>query len=212
LAFAKKHIEVGYEISGTGARAERFKYPTVAIREALVNALVHRDYSFQNSCVYLNIFSNRLEIENPGGIPGNESVEGIEGKSLRRNPLLAELLFRAGYGEKLGSGLLRIKEVLKENNNPNYLISATNFFSIRFLPRVELRKSFNLTSRKQEIISYLRSAERDLSSQELANIFNLSTTTIFRELKELITLKLVLASGNGRSTRYRLDESRELNT
>ena len=97
LDFIKKHISVEYEISGAGKRLERYAYPLVALREALINSLVHRDYSFQSSCVYLNIYSDRIEIENPGGIYGHVEVSGIEGRSIRRNPLLSDLLYRAGY-------------------------------------------------------------------------------------------------------------------
>ena len=202
LSFAKKNIEVEYEITGSGARGERHRYPLVAVREALVNAMVHRDYSFNNSCVYINIFLDRLEIENPGGIFGNASITEIEGKSIRRNPVLSDLLFRAGYGEKLGSGLARIKESLKENNNPSYQISSTNFFSIRLLPRIIIKKEYNLSERQIEIISILNSSLSVLSSSDIGVRLGLSSTTITREIKKLIELNLVSVIGQGRGLRY----------
>jgi ATP-dependent DNA helicase RecG len=203
LDFVKKHISVEYEISGAGKRLERYTYPLVAIREALINSLVHRDYSFQNSCVYLNIYSDRIEIENPGGIYGHVEVSGIEGRSIRRNPLLSDLLYRAGYGEKLGSGLLRIKESLKENGNPNYQISNTNFFVIRFLPRVsQSSKVSNLSSRQLEILNLLNNFKRDFNSRELAQSLNASPTTITRDLKILIDNGLIKIKGEGRAIRY----------
>ncbi len=203
LVFTKKHIEVEYEITGAGARLERFRYPLVAVREALINALTHRDYAFQNACVYLNIFSDRIEIESPGGIPGNHPVEDLEGRSIRRNPVLTDLLFKAGFGEKLGSGLLRIKESLKENNNPNYQISATNFFCLRLLPRVSIAKKIRLTPRQLDLLNFLDSNNREFSSRNLADHFAISTTTVTREIKELTLHNLVVTSGIGRSIRYK---------
>ena len=204
LVFAQKHVDVEYEIAGAGARIERYRFPLVAIREALINALVHRDYTFQNSCVYLNIYSDRLEIENPGGIPGGRSPDDIEGRSIRRNPVLADLLFRAGYGEKLGSGLIRIKDALHENENPAYQIAASNFFSIRMRPRIPRTKNLNVSSLQMDILNLLKSSSRELSSSEIAKQLNTSGTTITRHLKGLIGDKLVSVSGTGKSIRYRM--------
>jgi ATP-dependent DNA helicase RecG len=204
LVFAQKHVDVEYEIAGAGARIERYRFPLVAVREALINALVHRDYTFQNSCVYLNIYSDRLEIENPGGIPGGRSPDDIEGRSIRRNPVLADLLFRAGYGEKLGSGLIRIKDALHENENPAYQIAASNFFSIRMRPRIPRTKNLNFSSLQMDILNLLKSSSRELSSSEIAKQLNTSSTTITRHLKGLIGDKLVSVSGTGKSIRYRM--------
>jgi ATP-dependent DNA helicase RecG len=204
LAFAKKHIAVEYEISGSGARKEYSRFPLLAVREALINALTHRDYSFQNSCVYLNIYTDRLEIENPGGIAGGQSADDIEGRSVRRNPILADLLFRAGYGEKLGSGLIRIKEALRDNQNPNYQIAATNFFSIRLLPRIAQAKAADISSLQMGILSLLGSTSRDLSSAEIAAQLGVSSTTITRQLKRLIDGGYVATRGIGKAIRYRV--------
>lgn len=202
INFVKRNVEVEYEISGAAIRTERYRYPLVAVREALINAVVHRDYAFQNSCIYLNIFSDRLEIESPGGIFGGGDVSTLEGRSIRRNPTIADLLYRAGYGEKLGSGLLRIKEVLAENNNPPYQISATNFFSMRFLPRIAKPQLRLLTPRQVQIVSILANSESNLASRDLAQALNASITTITRDLKELLALKLVAPVGVGRAVRY----------
>jgi ATP-dependent DNA helicase RecG len=118
LDFIKRHTNVSYTIDYNCQRSEIREYPGVAIREAVINALVHRDYCFQNSCVYIHIFSDRLEIEKPGGIAGGIALEELDGRSIRRNPLLADLLCRAGYGEKLGSGMIRIQTALRQNGNP----------------------------------------------------------------------------------------------
>lgn len=203
IEFTKRHIALEYEISGNGVRVERYAYPLIAIREALINSLVHRDYSFQNSCVYLNIFSDRMEIENPGGIFGDSDISQIEGKSIRRNPLISDLLYRAGYGEKLGSGLPRIKEALKENSNPPYQVSNTNFFQIRFLPRINNSKiKLEFSNRQLEIISLLENNKKDFSSAEIAELLNVSPTTIYRDMKSLLKNKIIKTKGIGKAVRY----------
>jgi predicted HTH transcriptional regulator len=204
IAFAEKHIEVAYEISGSAKRQDRRRFPLIAVREALINALIHRDYGFQNSCVFLNIFSDRLEIESPGGIPASRKPEEIEGRSVRRNPILADLLYRAGFGEKPGSGLVRIKEVLSENGNPPYSIAASNFFAMRMLPSIVKARGVSHTRRQLEILALLEAAGRPLSTPEIAAQVNTSTTTVTRELKDLIAKKEVSVVGAGRSVQYKI--------
>lgn len=202
LEFIKRHTNVSYSIDHSGQRSEIREYPGIAIREAVINALVHRDYCFQNSCVYIHIFSDRLEIENPGGIAAGIALDELDGRSIRRNPVLADLLYRAGYGEKLGSGMIRIQTALRQNGNPPYSISATNFFSIRFLPRVQKDAGLTLSDHQLSILSALRSYSAGLTSQQLAVQLNVSSTTITRAIAELLTNSLVQKRGRGRSTVY----------
>lgn len=203
INFVKRHLSVNYEISSDAKRLEYFDYPLVAIREAVINAVVHRDYSYQNSCIYLHMYSDRLEIDNPGGIFGGVSAEEIEGRSLRRNPVLADLLYRAGYGEKLGSGMIRIKEALLQNGNPPFEISASNFFTLRLLPRVPSAAGKDLSDRQLKILSAITEASTSLSSTEIARHLNVSQTTIGRDLKSLLQKNLLTKVGIGKAVRYR---------
>lgn len=204
VSFVRRHTSVEYEISTQAKRVERYDYPLVAIREAIINALIHRDYAYQNSCTYLNLFSDRLEIENPGGLLPPLTITNLESHSVRRNPLLADLLYRAGYGEKLGSGLLRISQTLQANGNPPYVISATNFFSIQFMPRA---KSVGKTEQPRnpqqlEIIVLLEQAGRELSAKQIADQLKVSSTTVTRRLKLLLAEGLVRRIGVGKGMRY----------
>lgn len=203
LGFVKRQIGLSYEITGAAKRVERYEYPLEAIREALINAVVHRDYSFQNSCVYVNIFADRLEIENPGGIFRGIPLEEIEGRSVRRNPIVADLLYRAGYGEKLGSGIARIKQALRENNNPPPQIVSTNFFAVRFYPRVATVSVETLNERELAILQLLKNSQSELASTQLAAHLNMSTTTVTRAMKNLLSRSLVIRTGIGKSVKYR---------
>jgi ATP-dependent DNA helicase RecG len=114
--FAIEHIEKRGEIKGL-KREDSYIVPIEAIREALVNAVVHRDYSFKGSDIKLAIFDDRVEITSPGGLPGNLSVDLIlQGRSEIRNRVIARFFKEIGYVEQWGTGIKRIVELCKARN------------------------------------------------------------------------------------------------
>ena len=130
MTFVDRNIRTSYVISPKEPRrSELSEYPPVAVREAVTNAVMHRDYHYDAAHVFLSIFSDRLEVGNPGGLASGLSIEDLGRRSVRRNRLLADLLFRARYVEMVGSGIPRMKRALEENGNPPMEISASNFFN-----------------------------------------------------------------------------------
>ncbi len=91
-------------------------YPQVALRELLLNAVMHRDYQSSRP-IQFYWFSDRIEIHNPGGLYG-ESVENFPHNSAYRNPVVAEILKNLGYVNRFGYGIARAQKILKENGNP----------------------------------------------------------------------------------------------
>ena len=85
-------------------REETFEYPQFAVREALVNAICHRDYRLRGRRIEVRMFSDRLEVISPGGLPGFITVENIKDEHFSRNPRLVGGLFHWGYIEELGLG------------------------------------------------------------------------------------------------------------
>lgn len=94
-------------------RDERLELPVDALREALVNAIAHRDYR-SNANVQLYIFYDRLEIVTPGGLPAGMREEDLGVKSVPRNPLLFGMFYRMGMVEQVGSGIKRIREMCRD--------------------------------------------------------------------------------------------------
>ena len=92
MQFVKNNVSVTYVVSDDARRREVYAYPFVALREALTNAVMHRDYFYNASRTYLNMFSDRIEIENPGGLFRGLTPEELGKRSVRRNPLIADLL------------------------------------------------------------------------------------------------------------------------
>lgn len=199
--FFRNKIEKRFQIQGT-RRKELESYPFIAFREALINAVVHRDYYYDHSHIYVHIFSDRLEIENPGGLFHGLRLDEFGKRSIRRNRLIADLLHRAKYIERVGSGVDRIKKSLAENGNPPFEVVTSNFFNIQFYP-IRFKNGKTLSHRQGKIIEYLKQQEL-LSKSEIATRLNLSNDTTIRELNELIKESLIIREGIGKSTVYKL--------
>ncbi len=136
LAFVQRHTNTEYVITGRPRREEIPDYPETALRETIVNAVCHRDY-FEKRChVVVEVFSDRLEIYNPGGLPSGLDPKKFGTKSVPRNLLIASMLHRANYIEKAGTGINRIKESLaKHKKKVDLDIQYSNdslFYSVAF--------------------------------------------------------------------------------
>jgi ATP-dependent DNA helicase RecG len=115
-----------------GQRQEQAKYPDFAVREAVVNALCHRDYTLQGAGVKIEVFPDRLIITSPGGVPNTQTVERMKaGISYARNPLLLQFLYDYRYVERLGRGIPRILSAMEANGNPPpELIDGETYFQL----------------------------------------------------------------------------------
>jgi ATP-dependent DNA helicase RecG len=95
----------------TCCRREVTEYPFVAIREAICNAVCHRDYRIEGATVRIAIFDDRIEVNSPGGLPAGVTLANIERKHVLRNPLIANYLYDVFYIEKWGTGIARMRRV-----------------------------------------------------------------------------------------------------
>lgn len=126
-------------------RTEKLELPKKAIREALMNAFIHRDY-FSKGHVQVNIFIDRLEISSPGGLVKGLKKVDLGKVSLPRNSLLFDLLSRTSYVEKAGTGIKRIKDSMKEYGL-NVKFESTGFFTVIF-EREDIGRNQPKTSQK----------------------------------------------------------------
>lgn len=207
LGFVLRHmnIEPSIQMGGTshlGMRKDIYEYSPVAIREAILNAVAHRDYQYDSSHIYVHMFPDYIEIENPGGLYRGLTVEDLGKRSVRRNRLIADLLHRSGFVERIGSGFSRMKRALAENNNPPLEVSATNFFNIRFYKRLETVDTALLSPRQIKIYQLLLDNDR-ISKKEIANRLNVSEDTVLRELNQMIKIQAVTKSGTGKAVIYK---------
>lgn len=119
LEFVRRNTFVTAHLVDGARRQERWTYPEEAVRETVVNALIHRDYMLTNTDIELCIYSNRLEVVSPGRLPNGISPERMKtGVRSTRNELLKDIMRDYGYIENLGMGIPRkIIRCMKEHNN-----------------------------------------------------------------------------------------------
>jgi len=113
-------------------REEIPEIPDIALREAIVNAVCHRDYFEKGVSVVIEVFDDRVEISNPGGLPSGLNAKEFGTKSVVRNPVIASLLNRANYIEQIGTGINRIKNSVKEHGQGSVEFYYNNFFIVTF--------------------------------------------------------------------------------
>lgn len=211
LQFTLRHMNIGHSITTSQSlisakRQNLYDFPPVALREAIVNAVTHRDYRFDSTHIYIHMFPDHIDMENPGGLVANLNIDDLGHRSIRRNRLIADLLHRAGYIERVGSGFSRMEHALKENNNPPLEITATNFFSLRFYKRMQEANAIQLTVRQQILYRALQESH-SLTKNEAAIAIGTGGDTALRELQTLMALGLIESQGIGRATTYRLRQS-----
>lgn len=114
-------------------RVELEDYPVTARREAIVNALIHRDYQILGSEIHIDMFDDRLEITSPGGMFDGSLIQNLEIKnipSMRRNVIISDVFSRLHYMERRGSGLSRIIESYKDSTSKPKFISDSLSFTV----------------------------------------------------------------------------------
>jgi len=121
----------------SGQRKEKQDYPEQAVREAVINAVCHRDYTVKGSGIMIDIFKNHMDIISPGCLPNTQTISKIKmGMIYQRNPLLVQYFYDFRYVERLGRGIQKIMQSMKDNGNqePEF-IDGDNYF------KVELKKA-----------------------------------------------------------------------
>ncbi len=177
-----------------GARRVRIpEYPPRAVREAIINAFAHRNYTI-SSDVRVFIYPDRLVIKNPGGLmPG---VDLDDPEHIPRNPVLSQLLYDSGYIEKYGYGIKMIRSECRKHGLVEVEFkSKANTFEVVFKKRTG-----TLIDEKDRIILELLSKPK--SSTELGNALGLSRPAVLERLDKLIKLGMVRKTGSGKNTRY----------
>jgi ATP-dependent DNA helicase RecG len=127
MIFLKRHLNLRYEFDGSPARKEIPEIPYEALREGLINAVIHRDYFEKGANVMVEIFDDRVEIANPGGLPRGLKIENFGKESILRNPNIANLMQRIEYIEKMGTGILRMQKLLADAGLPPLRYELSDF-------------------------------------------------------------------------------------
>lgn len=190
MIFLFRNLRLEYKIETAGPREEILEVPEEALREALINAIVHRDYNEKGANVQIDIFDDRIEISNPGGLVPAIKKEDFGKKSISRNPLLFSLFKRADLVEKVGSGILRMRKAMKQAKLSAPKFEFTNFFNVIFkrpkIPQAtpQATPQAELTELEKKILSEIKNKPK-ISRNELAKNLEISSDTVKEYLKKL---------------------------
>jgi ATP-dependent DNA helicase RecG len=211
LAFLKRHLNLAYEIKSR-QRTEKLEIPEVALREAVVNAVAHRDYFEKGATVMIEIFDNRVEISNPGGLPKGLNPKDFGKRTLARNPLIASLLHRVGYIEKLGTGIQRIKDAVESVGLAAPEFEFDSFFTIIFQRQEVQTKELSVSSpqrrkRMEFVLKELR-LHQTIEVIKIAEKFKTSAANIRKDLRYLEENDLIISIGSTKNRTYLLKEAR----
>jgi ATP-dependent DNA helicase RecG len=195
IAFVQKHAWHGAEI-GAVRRKERWSVPPEAVREAVINAVVHTDYAQRGAPIRLSIFDDRLEIENPGLLPFGLTIEDLpHGVSKLRNRVIGRVFHALGLIEQWGSGIQRMTAACRAAGlaSPVFEELATRFRVT--IPTTQVGPAV-VDETDQAILESLGGG-RGLATSEIAAAIGLSPRATRTRLARLVGRGLVREIGTG---------------
>lgn len=178
MVFCKRNMKIKTIIdSKTGKRNDRTEYPINAVREAILNALIHRDYSVhtEGTPIQINFFTDRLEIHSPGGLYGRMTVEQLgKARPDLRNPTLATMAESLNQAENRYSGIPTIRMEMKEYGLPEpEFKNGRNEFVVTLYNKEIEQKKICLTL-EDKIVEFCKEPK---SRKEIAEFLEIKTTT-----------------------------------
>jgi ATP-dependent DNA helicase RecG len=200
------------EVSDGIFRKNIYNYPPEVIREIIANAFAHRNYSMRGD-IFINLYSDRLEIHSPGLLPLGVTPENILTKSVQRNPLLAKLFYDLKLMEKEGSGYDKVYELLLGNGkevpivfegDDRVVVTIKKQIISNEVLRLMDKASKELQLRQRELITLGLIAQNDgVSAIDLSNMLNVSKQNGLQHwLGRLLDFELILSKGKTKGTLY----------
>lgn len=189
-------------------RVETYEYPKEAIREALLNAIAHKDYS-GGVPIQITVYNDKLMIWNEGQLPENWTVQNLLEKHASRpyNPDIANALFRSGYIESWGRGTIKIINECKKAGIPEPVFTYdSSDISVEFRKDIYHEKhlqSLNLNERQVKAVLYVKEKGR-ITNKEYQNINNTSDRSASRDLENLISIGVLKRIGDKKGASYEI--------
>lgn len=189
-------------------RIEGLEYPEAALREAMLNAIIHKDYS--GTTIFLSVYDDRLMIWNPGELPGSLTVDLLKAKhsSQPRNRLIADVFFMAGYIESWGRGIDIMMNGCREYGLPEPIIAEEQGgISVTFLKDIYTEEYLKSVGLEEHLIKTLLFIKENgsITNAQYQNLFNVSKRKSTNDLQYLVNENFVEKVGTrGRGTYYRL--------
>lgn len=195
IAFIRRHTSTATEVGAT-RRRDIPQYPPLVVREALVNALLHTDYSLKGASIKIAIFDDRIEITNPGCLPFGLSMEAaLSGISQLRNRVIGRVFRELNLIEQWGSGLGRMRAVCQQHG-----ISAPKFEEQGHFFKVTLyhsaSKKVDIESWHKPIVNYLKK-HKDISPKRAQVLWKVTARTTSSRLKKMCENGILIEISTG---------------
>jgi ATP-dependent DNA helicase RecG len=222
--FMVDHLRKGVQLGQTMARAENFEYPLEAARELVVNAVAHRDYHVSGDGIRLFIFSNRMEVTSPGGLPGPVTIDNIKDERFSRNPAIVQVLSDLGFIERLGYGVDRVIDLMRQQKlqAPRFEETASGFRvvlhnesmdeSLQLVPEKAViqfngvYRGMEINPRQEAALVYLRGEGSRITNSDLQGLCpDVHPETIRRDLADLVAKNILRKMGQKRGSYYVLN-------
>lgn len=215
------------------AHEERLEYPLEALREVLVNAVAHRDYNVQGDSIHIHLFTDRIEIHSPGGLPGPMNLDNLLEARFSRNPVTMQVLSDLGFVERLGYGLNRVVAVMRQNGlRPPVFDELAGTFRVTLYsafpgqaagtlpalppaapaaswtpPELGPYQDLELNPRQQMAVAFLLQRKR-ITNREYQDLCpDVHAETLRRDLADLVARRLLMKVGDKRATYYILKKT-----
>ena len=189
-------------------RKEPLEYPEKALREAILNSIIHKKY--EGTTIFLSVYDDRLTIWNPGGLPEDLTMEQLKNKhrSIPRNRLIADVFFMAGYIEAWGRGIEVMQEGCRGYGIPDpVIVEEQGGIEVTFLKDIyteEYLQILNLNKRQVQAVLYVKEHGR-ITNAEYRELTGVSDRTVLRDLNELIEKHILRKNGTtGKNISYSL--------
>jgi ATP-dependent DNA helicase RecG len=208
--------QVIYEEMAMGAvvkgleREEITEYPPFAVREALVNAVCHRDYRLRGRRIEVRMYSDRMELISPGGLPGFITVDNLVEEHFSRNPRIVAGLFQWGYIEELGLGIDRmIEEMVQRGHQPPKFKDQPHSFTVTLFNARERKAapaggawSKSMNERQARALTYIKD-RGSITNRDYREICpDVSPETLRLDLTDLVDRGILLKIGAKKGTYY----------
>ena len=186
-------------------RIDTKDYPEYAIRESLLNAIIHRDYNYKGS-ILISLYDDHFEITSLGGIVKGLSLNDLYlGISESRNPNLANIFYRLKYVESFGTGIGRIIQSYDGYNKKPIFVDTDNAFNVtlynvNYVENHEKILPSNLTQ-EEKIVEYLKKNNK-INRNIVEQLLDISSTRAKNILNNMCEKELIIMIGNGRNTMY----------
>lgn len=191
-------------------REQETEYPMIAVREALVNAVAHRDYRIMGRRIEVMMFKDRLEVTSPGGLPGYITLKNIVDEHFSRNPRVVNGLLQWGYIEELGLGVDKMIETMVAAGHPAPDFRATpHSFSVILRKGHEVGEhtimpdwESNMNERQMKVLQWLQQHGRVTNRDYRQLCPNVSAETLRLDLVDLVDKGILLKIGVKKGTYY----------